>query len=80
MVMRVLATARVLWARRSALPIDALYGLLPVGAADIAVAIDRLCDEGIAERLPGGTIRLTERAARECCVGGGAGAEGLDQG
>ena len=70
MIMRVLATARVLWARNSAVPVDALNALVPVGVADVTLAVDRLCDEGIAERLADGTIRLTERAARECCPPG----------
>lgn len=68
MIMRVLATARVLWARHSAVPMDSLYALLPVDAADVALAVDRLCDEGIAERLANGTVRLTEPAVRECCA------------
>lgn len=70
MIMRVLATARVLWARSSAVPMDALCALVPVAAADVALAVDRLCDEGIAERVADGTIRLTELAARDGCVAG----------
>ena len=66
-IMRVLATAQVLWGRNSAVPLDSLYVLVPVGVADVTLAVDRLCDEGIAECLADGTIRLTERAARECC-------------
>lgn len=70
MIMRVLATARVLWARSSAVPMDALYVLVPVDAATVTLAVDRLCDEGFAEVLANGTIRLTDRAARECCPTG----------
>ena len=70
MIMRVLATARVLWARSSAVPMDALYVLVPAGAAAVTLAVDRLCDEGFAELLADGTIRLTDRAARECCPTG----------
>jgi hypothetical protein len=65
MVMRVLATARLLWARGGAVPIAALSALVPADGAALAFAVDRLCDEGIAEHAPDATVRLTERAAFE---------------
>jgi hypothetical protein len=65
-VMRALVGARLLWARGGALPFDALPALVAVPPGPIALAIERLCEEGIAE-VPAGarTVRLTERAARE---------------
>ena len=70
LVMRALANARLLWVRDGALPLDALPALIPVSAAAIARAIDRLGEEGIVEvSHPAATVRLTERAAREICGG-----------
>jgi hypothetical protein len=67
-VMRALARARLLWAHGGALPVEVLPGIVPAPAEAIAQAIDRLCEEGIAERAgPGAAVRLTERAAREIC-------------
>jgi hypothetical protein len=65
-VMRALVGARLLWARGGALPFDALPALVAVPPGPIALAIERLCEEGIAEVSAGAhTVRLTERAARE---------------
>jgi hypothetical protein len=72
-VMRALVGARLLWARGGALPFDALPALVAVPPGPIALAIERLCEEGIVEVSAGaGTVRLTERAAREL-VGAAAG-------
>jgi len=79
MIMRVLATARVLWGRSCALPLDALHALVPVDVEAVAVAVDRLCEESIAELLTDGRIRLTDRAARECCTTGDTATEILAQ-
>lgn len=65
-VMRALASARLLWARGGALPLDALASLVVAEPHDIAVAVALLCDEGMAEVANNdGTVRLTERAACE---------------
>ena len=71
-VMRALVTARLLWARRGALPLDALPALAAVPADKIALAVERLCGEGIAEvSAADRTVRLTERTAAEIfqCLG-----------
>jgi hypothetical protein len=68
MVMRALIHARLLWARGGALPFDALPALVAAPPGPIAVAIERLCEEGVAEVSTGErTVRLTDRAARELC-------------
>jgi hypothetical protein len=65
-VMRVLIRARVLWARGGAVPIDALPALVAASPYAVSVALDRLCEEGIAELRTGeGTVCLTDRAAAE---------------
>ena len=65
-VMRALASARLLWARGGALPLDALASLVVAEPHEIAMAVNLLCDEGMAEVANSdGTVRLTERAARE---------------
>ena len=65
-ILRVLVGARLLWARDGALPVEALPALASVPPSAIAVALERLCAEGVAELAPGTqTVRLTERAARE---------------
>jgi len=67
-VMRALARARLLWARGGAVPVEVLPGIVPAPADAIAYAIERLCEEGIAERASSGAaVRLTERGAREIC-------------
>lgn len=65
MVMRVLVTARLLWGRGGAVPMVALSVLVAADPAAVAMAVDRLCDESIAERAAGHTVRLTDRGARE---------------
>jgi len=65
-VMRALASARLLWARGGALPLDALASLVVAEPDDIAVAVALLCDEGMAEVANNdGTVRLTEHAVQE---------------
>jgi len=67
-VMRALATARLLWARDGALPIDMLPALVEAPAEAIAMTIDGLCDEGLAEvSVHDATVRLTDRALRDLC-------------
>jgi hypothetical protein len=75
--MRMLAAGRVLWVRRAALPIDALPALLRAPAEAIAVAIDQLCEEGLAGLSADGvTLRLTERGARAIVSSGTADGRG----
>lgn len=70
LILRVLAAARLFWSDRGALPLDALPALVAASAETIALAVERLCREGIAEVSAGtGTLRLTERGARELCLG-----------
>ena len=65
-VMRALTNARLLWARRGELPVDALAPLVDAPPDEIVRAVDGLCAEGIAERgASGTTVRLTEYAVRE---------------
>jgi len=65
-VMRLLAAVRLIWARGGALPLEALSTLLGEPADAIALAIERLREEGIAElSAADGTARLTDAAARE---------------
>lgn len=67
-VMRALIRARLLWADGGALPFDALPALVAAPPGPIAVAIEGLCEEGVAETSTGErTVRLTDRAARELC-------------
>jgi hypothetical protein len=69
-VMRALATARLLWARDGALPIEMLPALVEAPAEAIALTIDGLCDEGLAEVSElDATVRLTDRAMRDLCNG-----------
>ena len=68
-VMRALATARLLWARGGALPLATLSDLVQAPAEAVAVTVDRLCDEGMAElSASDATVRLTERGMREMCA------------
>jgi|SRR5579862_1664718 len=65
-VMRVLIRARVLWARGGAVPLDALPALVAASPYAVSVAVERLCEEGIAELRAGEcTVCLTDRAAAE---------------
>ena len=67
-VMRALATARLLWARDGGLPIDLLPALVQAPAEAIASTIDGLCEEGLAEISElNATVRLTDRAMRDLC-------------
>ena len=75
-VMRALTAARLLWARRAALPVDDLAPLVDAPPEEIVRAVDGLCAEGIAERS-GSTVRLTEDAARELERGGVRAGTGL---
>jgi hypothetical protein len=66
MVMRVLATARLLWADGGAVPIAALPSVIPASAAALATAVEYLCGEAIAERCEDhAALRLTDHAAGE---------------
>jgi hypothetical protein len=64
-VMRVLIRARVLWARGGAVPLDALPALVEASPYAVSVALERLCEEGIAELRGERTVCLTDRAAAE---------------
>lgn len=67
-VMKALSAARLLWSDEGALPLQALPGLLSTPESDVALAVDRLCAEGVAEvSQVDQTVRLTERGAREIC-------------
>jgi hypothetical protein len=66
--MRTLARARLLWSDAGALPIDSLPELASASAAEVDLAVERLCAEGIAELSPTGRlIRLTARGAHDIC-------------
>lgn len=68
-VMRTLATARLLWARSGAVPLATLSELVQAPAEAVAVTVDRLCDEGITEVSESdATVRLTERGMRDMCA------------
>ena len=68
-VMRELATARLLWGCDAALPLDALPGLVQAPAEAVAIALDRLWDEGIIEVSHcDATVRFTEDAVRDMCT------------
>jgi hypothetical protein len=65
-LMRTLAIARFLWAGGGALPIADLAALVGAEPGQIALAIEQLCDEGVAERCADdAALRLTERMAKE---------------
>jgi hypothetical protein len=67
-VMRALATARVLWGRDGALPLDALAGIVQAPPDAVVRAVNRLSAEGIVELVPGDAIvRLTATAVRDMC-------------
>jgi hypothetical protein len=66
MVMRILVMSRLLWQDGGALPLDRLETLIDVPGDQLATALERLCDEGIAQIcLESGTLRLTDGAAVE---------------
>jgi DNA-binding IclR family transcriptional regulator len=68
-VMRALASARVLWGRDGALPLDALAALVQAPAGAVARMVTRLSDEGIVEVSElDATVRFTDRAVRDMCT------------
>jgi hypothetical protein len=65
-LMRTLAIARFLWAGGGALPVAELPVLVGADPGQIALAVEQLCDEGVAERCADdAALRLTERTAKE---------------
>jgi len=65
-LMRTLAAARLLWAGAGALPLEDLAGILGADPVQLALAVEQLCDEGVAELCADMTaLRLTERTVRE---------------
>jgi DNA-binding IclR family transcriptional regulator len=65
-VVRALATARLLWGRDWALPLDALADLVSAPRDTTARVIERLREEGVAQVSAGErTVRITDAASRE---------------